>query len=485
MNKPLTKQPLDRLAWLLSGLTALFVLLYPFSLRNGSIETDEAWLGQQVQALANTGAVSSDLFRDVPPLDGPIVVYHKLLIWAGAGISWLGGFGIIQLRLISTCAGLLTALLLLFGRIDHDSRRIRWLAVAILLFTPLFDSYLRMFRPEMPMAALGFGSFLLLCRTDKGTLPSSAGAGALAGLAGLTHAFGLAFVVAGIVFLLIMRRWRDTVCFAVAAVLVFSPYISGWFTDHELFQRQLFTNAFTDARLSLEWWQPINNLLHEHTRLFRKPEVIGLSVATLLALLLLTRQQWRRDRHFLIYTATLLALGGMAPLPKITRYMLPLTPFFALIVARAWHDAARAEGYRRVVRHVLSGWLVLFFAYGIHTLGVAAFGATTRQTDTNRALAAEIEPGAVVMAPFDFVFHGPSPLVVQSWWGCEKTAHELPTVPFVEQYALGVDVRYIILDSLRMEKLRLTPEQIPAAFRSYQPLLLLPDQQRFLLGRRP
>jgi 4-amino-4-deoxy-L-arabinose transferase-like glycosyltransferase len=487
VENPLPKQPSDRLSWLLIGLAVLFAVLYPLTLRNADIETDEAWLGQQVQALFSTGQVSSDLFRDVPPLDHTIVVYHKLLIWLGAGASWLFGWGITQLRLISTLAGVLLVLLVgLSGSTDSD-RRTRWLAAALLLFTPLFGSYLRMFRPEMLMVLLGWGSFLLLRRADASdnhTLMPIA-AGMLAGLAGLTHAIGLAFVAAGIIPLAIERKGRETGLFTISALLLFSPYLSGLVSDPDLFGRQLFANAFTDARLTLEWWQPINNLFHEHTRLFRKPEVIGLSVAMVLALLLFTREQWRKDRFTLVYLATLVALGGMAPLPKITRYMLPLTPCFALLVSRAWYNSASVRGYRRAVRQILSGWLIVFFLYGAYALGALAFARTGHQVDTNRDLATKIEPGAVVMAPFDFVFHGPSPIVVQSWWGCEKAAHQQPTVPQVEQYAISTGVQYLILDSLRMQKLQLTPEQIPSAFRSFAPLLLLPDQQRYLLRRQP
>jgi len=487
VNKPLQQQPPDRLAWLLIGLAALFVVLYPLALRNADIETDEAWLGQQVEALASTGKVSSDLFRDVPPLDGTIVVYHKLLIWSGAGIRWLCGWGITRLRLISTLAGLAIVVLACLPLPGNSDRRTRWLAATLLLFTPLFGSYLRMFRPEMLMVLLGWGSFLILHRTTQGNHRAlwPVAAGTLAGLAGLTHAIGLAFMAAGIITLASERKWREAGLFACAALLFFSPYLSGLLSDPELFTRQLFANAFTDARLSLEWWQPINNLFHEHTRLFRKPEVIGLSVAMVLALVLLTREQWRKDRFLMIYLATLVALGGMAPLPKITRYMLPLTPFFALVVSRAWHNSVSSQGYRRTIRHILNGWLILFFLYGVYALGTVALGKTNRQVATNHDLADKIEPGSIVMAPFDFVFHGPRPFVVQSWWGCEKAADEQPTVPLVEQYALRTDVQYLILDSLRLQKLRLSPDEIPGAFRAYAPLLLLPERQRYLLERIP
>ncbi|MEW6051878.1 MAG: glycosyltransferase family 39 protein [Candidatus Zixiibacteriota bacterium] len=467
------------------GLVALFVFLFPLALIHGDIQTDEAWLGQQVLALVNTGEVASALFRDVPPLDGHIVVYHKLLIWCGAAISRIAGWGILQLRLIPALAGLGVLLLLLFRPIADSTRRVRFLAASILAFTPLFWDYMRMFRPEMLLLVCGFAGYLVLERaTVSRRLSAVAAAGALTGLAGLSHAAGLAFVVAGVIALGIERQFKAAGLFVICAALTFSPYLSGLITDPDLFGKQLFVNAFTDARLSLAWWQPITNLLSEHTRLFRKPEVIGLSVAFVLALALTTKSQWRQQRFFWVFLLTLIVAGGMAPLPKITRYMLPLTPFFVLAIARAWAEPSENERIGRMVRKILVGWLVLFFAYGIFALGSAALCNWSVQRDTNQWLSAQIEPGSIVMAPFDFVFNGSNQYVVQSWWGCERAAHELPTPASVEEYASRTGVQYIILDSLRLAKLHLVPEQIPDSFRRYSPLLGLTARQRYLLVRK-
>jgi hypothetical protein len=466
-------------------LPAIFVLLFPLALLKGGIWTDEAWIGQQVHSLLTRGVIVSDFFHDFPPLDQQILVYHKLLVWAGAAVSYVAGWGIFQLRGVSAMAGLLTLLAIYFGPADL-SRRVRLTAIAILAFTPLFWEQMMMFRPEMLMALCGFSSYLFVRRyliSDRVLLIALAGV--LAGMAGLAHAAGLAFALAGVIALAVERRYKAVWIFCVCAALAFAPFFSGWLVDRALFGQQLFANRSMATSLSFEWWRPLANLVEDHKRIFRKPDIIGLSVLAALALLLANREDWRKHRFFVVYTAILLIITGMTPLPKMSRYMLPLTPFFAL--AAAWvieEPPAIRNTFRRRLRTALYAWVAVFFVYGIVALGQAAFVKSNGQLDDNRAMKSRMKSGSLVMAPFDFIFPDMDDFTIQSWWGCEKANGQHFTPEAADRYADSLKIDYLVLNDEYMKKLALEPSQLRDRFLHYRPMLEFEREQRFLLERK-
>ena len=77
-----------RLIWVLA---CLFLSLFPFAFINRGIYIDEAWIGEQVHSLIHQGIVTTSFFRDYPPLDQTVVIYHKLLVWLGSLAALLFG----------------------------------------------------------------------------------------------------------------------------------------------------------------------------------------------------------------------------------------------------------------------------------------------------------------------------------------------------------------------------------------------------------
>ncbi|HVP06318.1 MAG TPA: glycosyltransferase family 39 protein [Candidatus Acidoferrum sp.] len=463
----------------------LFAVLFPIALIQGGIWTDEAWIGQQVHSLLSRGVIYSDLFRDVPPLDGQILVYHKLLVWAGAGISQIAGWGIYELRCISVVAGLVTLAILLFWLPDV-SRRARRYAVLLLLFTPLFWQQMMMFRPESMMVMWGVVSYVVLRQLGERRVLWALVAGVCAGLAGLTHAVGLIFAAAGVVALGVERDWRKMWLFAVGAALAFSPFFSGAFQDPNLFWKQLFHNETMATSLSFHWWQPLANFIEDHKRIFRTPAVIGISVLFVLSLLLTTRQQWRNRRFFWTYLAVLFSLTAVAPLPKMSRYVIPLTPFFALASAEQWEMLSlRGSGYRKAISAAFGLWLVVFFVYGIAALGVTALNDRDHQVRTNAELAARMNSGTVAMAPYDFVYPGARKFTVQSWFGCRRACGGRLVADQADNYAYSRNIDYLILSDDLLAEMGMGAVDMKAAFRHYQQLLLIPEGGRYLLGRVP
>ncbi len=465
----------------------LFAVLFPLAFVHYEIYVDEAWLGQQVHALVTQGIVKAELFRDVPPLNDRIVLYHKLLIWAGAVTSLVAGWGLYTLRSVSLLSGLFVAGLLFQRRPPDSSLNASLSSVLVLLFTPLFFHQMIIFRPEMLVTAFGFGGFLLL---ERGILKSRTWlidlAGLCAGFSGATHAAGLSFVVAGLLTLLLERRYRSLPGYLLCAALGFFPYISALLSDRELFLSQTLRNNFISTDLSAPWWQQLVGILDEHKRWFRKPEVIGISVLFLLALLQQKREEFQRNRTFWLYLVSLAVVIAATPLPKLARYMMPLIPFLAIVISRGWMQSR--VGTTRLLRYgriLFLVWTSLFFTAGIIDLGYEALVHRDDQVSTNRLLAAQMEPHAIVMAPWDFIFEEQPNFTVQGFSGVRLAHSETRTARQLEAYADSCGATYMILSTYDIDYWRLDPADLGRSFRRYTPLAGSPTHDRWLVRKIP
>jgi hypothetical protein len=471
--------------WLFPISLALFAVLYPFAFFHAPIQADDAWLGQQVNSLLVQGKVCSNLFKDLPPLDGEVVVYHKLLIWSGAFVCKFIGWGLYQLRVVNTLCAVLTLILIYIFPLPGHSKAVRKGTITVLLFTPLFWNMQFIFRPEMLIMLLGFASFLTLMHARyRDSLPLCALSGALAGLAGSAHPLGLAFTAAAFLLLVVERRFLGALIHLAVALLFFSPYASGYFTDRELFMAQLLDNDMMLAKPFEQWWQPLVNLLDEHKRLFRKAEIIGLSTLFLLSLLKMNRFEWRQERPILMYLAILIVVISIPPFPKMTQYTPPLIPFFALIAARVLLcESKPTSAWHRRLSIVHYFWVGIFVAYGAGAMFNASFIHRNSPLQTNKLLASKIKDKAVVMAPVDFVFPDDDRLTIISWYGATVAADNRRSPEFLDDYAAGIGADYIIASTKRLNQWSLNGDSIKRGFKSYRLELALEDRDRYLLKR--
>ncbi len=476
-----------KLKALVGVISLIFVALFPMAFRDRGIYIDEAWIGEQAKALLDHGTMITNLFRDYPPLDQPIVVYHKLLVWLGVASSAVFGWGLYSLRLVSALSGVIMLLAVYLHLATEESRRRAVIVLMILMWTPLVWETMRIFRPEMLVTCLGVAGYALLFRARKRTnIWLVLGAGLLSGLAGSAHPAGLAFAAAGVVALLSARQFREVALFLAAAVIGFFPYVSGYFTDRELFMQQLFHNETIGSMSGFHWWSPFVGLLEEHKRIFRQPMVVGISVMFVLSLFMTKKDRFKEHRFFWTYLVTLFVCGAMLPFPKISRYMLPLAPFFAMACARIVDDLISGMNLRPVaLRYAFIVWLVVFGVYGGYALAHAAIidRQAPLELATHRTFAEKMDKGTLVMATAKFIFPEVDSFTIESYWGAYASAKGQRNAEFLENYAAAQGVKYLVVDAEVLQVWNFDRRGQGNPFTRYKPVIMMPERGYYLYER--
>jgi 4-amino-4-deoxy-L-arabinose transferase-like glycosyltransferase len=465
----------------------VFVLTFPMAFLGRGIYIDEAWIGEQAHALLNSGTIVTSLMRDLPPLDQQIVIYHKLLVWLGVASSAVFGWGLYSLRLVSAVAGVIGLAIFYIHLARAESKRLAAIATVILLWTPLYWEMMRIYRPEMLVTCVGLSGYALLCHARaRGSILLLAIAGLLCGLAGTAHPAGLAFAAAGFVALLFHRQYRWAAVFLIAALIGFFPYVSAFVTNYDLAVRQMFHNETMSAMVTVHWWSPIVNLLEEHKRIFRQPMVVGISVMFVLSLLMTRRQSFKQHAFFWIYLAVLFFCGAIAPFPKISRYMLPLIPFFAIASARTLDSLLEGDRFRFAsLRFAFVFWTAVFGLYGAYALINASLfdRQASMELTTHRLLGQSMDKGSLVMATPKFIFPEIDSFTIQSYGGALAAAKSERTLPFLEDYASSHAIRYLIVDQEVMLFWHFDLPRDSARFQRYRPLVMLPERGYYLFEK--
>jgi hypothetical protein len=200
---------------------------------------DDAWFAEQSFWLAKTGVIRSNFFQGINGWEIQLLVSHKLFLAFGSLMVIVFGPNLLTFQF----CGLVFFLILLAEIIFYiKSRRLPntsflILGTLLLIFsTTLLVSLSFKNRPEMMVAALGFGSFLLLSN-DKINPTKTLSAGLLAGLATLAHLNGIIFVLGGIGMLLHSRSYNHLKLFLFSSGITCSLYFmdvllvhNGWQT---------------------------------------------------------------------------------------------------------------------------------------------------------------------------------------------------------------------------------------------------------------
>ena len=370
------------------------------------IDIDEPWFGEQAYYLANDGIVRSEMFQDFLQYNERILVYHKAFIWAGAAAVKLFGLSLYGLRLVSLLSGLVLVLLLYrFCKKNYNMTIFR-LTLIILVFCPLIFRNTILYRPEMMICAAGFASFFFLYEYLENERPLYLILGAaLAGFSVIIHLNGIIFIGAGGILLLSQKKWGYFFVFGIISILVASFYFYEAIGNPELFKLQFMQDP-SHAGANVQWYMPVKNLLAEHKRLFRKPEIIGITVLFLLSAFYWIKDKSRQRRRLIIYTFSLIILMGLINHNKTTKYAILMFPYFALMIADNINSLiGHPQQIRNITQKAFLAMLAITLAFGLYSnISLVIFGKED-WVARHKAVARHIPHDAKIIAPMRFMFN--------------------------------------------------------------------------------
>lgn len=188
---------------------------------------DDAWFAEQSYWFLEDGLIRSEFFTGLNDWHKELLVSHKFFLWFGAALMYLFGYDLPVVQF----TGLIPFVSLVFMLIYYLRYRGEkgWTDLVLAMLFLIFANRLMIKisfqnRPEMLLAALGFGAFLLLF-TGRDRPWKTLLAGILSGLAFVGHMNGIIYLFAGFATLFILKQYKKLALFTVAGIGACSLYL--------------------------------------------------------------------------------------------------------------------------------------------------------------------------------------------------------------------------------------------------------------------
>jgi hypothetical protein len=319
----------------LIAILIFFITLATFTYFQRYPTGDDAWLGEQAFWLQKQGIVRSEFFRGLLDCEKQILVSHKLFLLFGAGMIQLFGYQLPVLQFVGFVFFCIIILELTFYITKREQKFNSWYLIAVLILVFSNRLLVKMSfenRPEMMLAALGFGSFLCI-QGERITISKSILAGFLAGLALLTHLNGVIYLVAGFITLMYLRKYVAAIGFGLVGgltALVYFIDVIGHEGGFSAWYQQFSGDPLTQEAMKVS--SKLIQFLTYPRLFFHSPEQIALS---LLLIFLLWKQ--RLFIKFLpvnlkVYALTLFLAFWVITKANVSLYMLLFIPFMLVLV---------------------------------------------------------------------------------------------------------------------------------------------------------
>jgi hypothetical protein len=404
---------------------SLVVALYLYSLWDRVPDVDDAWIGEYTWFQAQDGHAKSELMRGITHQEDYLVVHHKLLTLNGAMFIKIFGFSIYTLKSVSLAYFIIFICLFYYYTVKY--RRLldfrEFLFALILLFSfPWAFKFSFIFRPEIMLMTLGFAGFIFLERTvlirGKSYLHAFL-AGLFMGLGLVTHLNGIAFAGAGLIFLLLTKRFREAPLFILGTMLTASIYFYDFNQGHGFafwyyqFMESPSLDGLPQGSVVLK---PFLNLANEHQRFFHNPMIMAFSVFVILCFVAGYKYIIRVEKNLLIYTILVIVILGCFSIHKDRVYILLYLPYLILLVILSLKFVfeLELEGRRLFNRiGVKPAQVILFIFLSYYLLSGLYFNFLVASDKANPGYNAELTRQYVkgdpsefnIIAPMTFIFN--------------------------------------------------------------------------------
>ncbi len=397
---------------------------------------DEPWQASTGWKLATQGAFGSDMFAGFYGMELRhywFMPVHPMFL---AVTFQVAGLGLFQTRLEPVLMGLLTLVFTYtLGRRLFDST-VGLLAVAFLLFVRLTGltrsqvsgilllDMVRLARYDMVVSVFGLASlhaYLSACQQGRNRWYFIASI--LAGLSGLSHLYGVFWIIAlGLLAFWDRAGWGDMAVMALGFAAPWLPYLAYVLSDLPDWIGQTRGYAPRFDLLSLHWYW--SNLLHEYHRYgpglgplgwhyLLRPGYWAALIALPSSLLALARRAVclgdQAARVIVVPALVFPTLFALLISLKLANYLVTVIPLGALAAAwggvSLWRWAER-DRRRRWVRVALAGLFLAATAEGATRIAAleAAAATTTPYADFIARVRAHIPPGSRVLGLHNYWF---------------------------------------------------------------------------------
>lgn len=290
--------------------------------------------------------------------------YHKLFVTSGALLIKVFGIHLDVLRaFVLMCSLLLLYYVHLYYKQDENAAKNKALFAFLLLFFQYHFFYFSfIFRPEIPVACLGFMSFYFLNKySNVKTKYTVFFAGLLSGASVLMHLNGIVYVLSGVIFLIINKEFKNALYFLVVSSAISLLYFFN-ITGSEAFTTFLyqFTNDPNLSKSDFSILGKLGKIASEHQRYFHSPKEIVLSLLFFFLLILNFKKLWTHNRNIVIYTFLLLVSLAAVAHDKTDKYSTLYVPFMILIIVQGLMDMKKHRKiYTGITLSLLGLYLVV------------------------------------------------------------------------------------------------------------------------------
>ncbi len=422
------------------------LLLLAATVYHRTAHFDDAWFAEQSYWLVRDGVVRSALFAGYNGWETKLYVFHKLFIYAGAGLMSVVGFSLAGSKVLSTlCVVVAGGLLWQYAR--WWSREGQWLAVLLFGGCGAVLYYAAINRPELLCMTLGLTSYVALDRPI--TKDSKSGwAGFWAGLAALTHLNGLIYLAAGGLWLLTRAGWRPALWFGLIGGLTTSLYFADALADSNMggLIAQFRNDPATQSNFSLT--DKLGVMLGYHQVFFHSLREIPLTALTLLSLFFF-RAHLRLTNPVVLYLSLLVASFWLLTKSNFNFYYLLFVPWLVLAVVGGLIKSREVHTVRQ-----LKAVRLALLTYALCALVSA--GLVIRENlekpyaqEQNARLASLMpQKGTNIIAPIGFFFGQMDNYAIHGLTYYHLLEKQLGTLPLATFFAIAEqrNVTYVVSD---------------------------------------
>ena len=424
--------------WILGvSILILYVLLAAGTARSKRPWSDEGWFASPAYNLINNGYMGTSILESVEPR-GQQKGINQYTYWIMpldilAQAAWykITGFGLLQMRLLSTLWGLVAIVAgwLIVYRLSGN-RNVALLAAAFIAFDYTFNTSASFGRMDMMCAALNFAGFAAyLVLRERHFTAAILLSHTLIVASGLTHPFGI-LGLAGLIFLTVYYDRNRLTLRQLALALI--PYVVGgvaWglyiLQSPDLFMSQFVGNATAGGNgagrldgLIAPWRAVYREITLRYLVAFGMgPQSAGhSSLAKLKILMLLTYlvgligalrtkaiRTHRGYKALMILTAIYFVLLTLFDGQKLAWYLVHMIPLFAALLAIFVHWLWTSTSVPR--------WAIALPLAGFLLLQIGGIAQRIRQNEYSKTyrpavdfLKAKAGPSALIMGSTELAF---------------------------------------------------------------------------------